>query len=272
MAADKSGVSAASISAPIAMQTRYKPMTRFNILPLFSRSGSCAITCFLVSHFLDMILMRNSTADRSPPMHNCHTEYALDAAFAHAPARAPSRQFEIAECRCQLFLTVLCGVARAVQAVLQQPAHVFITSLAIFWRQLNTNTLLRAGALKYALRTSTNATTFPPRLPVSISDNATFSASSGGVQLWPRVRLVCLRARWASLVVPCQSPPILSPWGLLRRTQAHLWEPSCTSCGDGCTPLLHVLPWRTAPGRATRRSCHPNAILPTDAVPAHRDA
>ena len=264
MAADKSGVSAASISAPIAMQTRYKPMTRFNILPLFSRSGSCAITCFLVSHFLDMILMRNSTADRSPPMHNCHTEYALDAAFAHAPARAPSRQFEIAECRCQLFLTVLCGVARAVQAVLQQPAHVFITSLAIFWRQLNTNTLLRAGALKYALRTSTNATTFPPRLPVSISDNATFSASSGGVQLWPRVRLVYLRARWASLVVPCQSPPILSRW---------LPSPSHASTPLGT--LVYIL-WRrmysTSSRPAVAHSSGPShpPFLSSQCHPSHR--
>ena len=206
-------------------------------------------------------------------VHSCHTEYALDAAFAHAPARAPSRQIEIAGCRCQLFLTVLCGVARSVQAVLQQPAHVFVTCLTIFWRQLNRNTLLSAGALKYALRTSTNATTFPPSAPKAITDNATFSASSGGVQLWPRVRLVCLRARWASLVVPCQSPPILSRWlPSPSHASTPLREPSCTSCGDGCTPLLHVLPWRTAPGRATHRSCHPNAILPTDAVPAHRDA
>ena len=33
--------------------------------------------------------------------------------------------------------TNLCSVARAVQAVLQQPAHVFVTCLVIFWRQFD---------------------------------------------------------------------------------------------------------------------------------------
>ena len=48
----------------------------------------------------------------------------------------------------------------------------------------STDTLLRGGAQKYALRTSTSATTFPPRLPVVISDSTTFSASSGGVDTY----------------------------------------------------------------------------------------
>ena len=43
-------------------------MTRLSILLLFSRSGSHPSTCFLISYFLDIILMRDSTADRCPPI------------------------------------------------------------------------------------------------------------------------------------------------------------------------------------------------------------
>ena len=85
--------------------------------------------------------MRNSTTDRSPPVvmgpvHSCHDMFALDAALPHAWARDPSRQLVFAECRCKLFLPILCGVACAAQAVLQQPAHEFVTCLVIFWRQV----------------------------------------------------------------------------------------------------------------------------------------
>ena len=70
-------------------------------------------------------------------MHCYEDTVALDAALPHTRARAPYRQFEIAECRCKLLLQILCSVARAVQAVLQQPAHVFVTCLVIFWRQFD---------------------------------------------------------------------------------------------------------------------------------------
>ena len=62
---------------------------------------------------------------------------ALDAAFPHTRARAPSLQFEIAECRYQLLLPTLGGVARAVQAVLQQPEHVFVTWLVVLGWQFD---------------------------------------------------------------------------------------------------------------------------------------
>ena len=82
----------------------------------------------------------------------------------------------------------------------------------------STSALLRAGEQRHALRTSTSATPFPARLPVATSDSATFNASSGGDDAYNSglaCSLVFLRdplsrARWASLVVPCQSPPILS--------------------------------------------------------------
>ena len=49
--------------------------------------------------------------------------------FPHTRARAPSRQFEIAECRCQLFFPILCGLTRAVQAVLQATARTCVRRL-----------------------------------------------------------------------------------------------------------------------------------------------
>ena len=63
--------------------------------------------------------------------------FALDAPLPHAWARDPSRQREIPECRCKLFLAIRCDDAGAVQAVLQQPAHVLVTCLVIFGRQFD---------------------------------------------------------------------------------------------------------------------------------------
>ena len=54
-------------SASIVMPSRFHAMTRFSILPLFSSAGFSPITCFLMSYLFDIILMRSSTADRSPP-------------------------------------------------------------------------------------------------------------------------------------------------------------------------------------------------------------
>ena len=109
---------------------------------------------------------------------------ALDTAFPPAWARAPSRQLDIAKCRCQLLLPILCGVVCAVQAAMQQPAHVFATCLMDnLWRQFNTYSS-SCWSVEVHLWTSTNATTFPPRLPVAISDCTTFSASSGGIDTY----------------------------------------------------------------------------------------
>ena len=143
--------------------------------------------------------------------------FALDAAFPHTLSRAPSRQFEIAECRCQpLLLPILCGVARAVQTVLQQPAQGFVTWLVIFWPQFDKYSASCWSAEVRLSHVKTVPQPFLSRLPVAISHSTTFSASSGGVgdvQLWPRVRLVFLRdpprahigLPWLSLVSVCPS-------------------------------------------------------------------
>ena len=124
-------------------------MTRFNI-PLFSKSASSPIFCFLISDFLDILLMRKKFHCRSisagcdlVSVHGCHDMFALDTALPHAWAWDPFRQLEIAECRCKLFLPILCGVAHAVQAVLQQPAHVLVSCLVVLWRHNLSSTFTR---------------------------------------------------------------------------------------------------------------------------------
>ena len=69
--------------------------------------------------------------------------YDLDATSPHTWGRDPSRQLEVAECRYKLFFPIVCGVTRAVQAVLQQRAHVLITCSS---GVNSTNTFLRDGA------------------------------------------------------------------------------------------------------------------------------
>ena len=139
-----------------------------------------------------------STTDRSPPtvMSSpctvCHKVFAVDAAFPHARARASPRHFETAERRCQFFL----GVARAVQAVLQQPALVFVHlpgSLLATVRQL----------LFFVMeRRSTLLARQPVPQPFLHADPWRWRRRR--IQLWPRVRLVMIFLRhelfWICLV------------------------------------------------------------------------
>ena len=110
---------------------------------------------------------------------------------------------------------------------------------------------LRARAQKYALRTSTDFL---------------------NVRLW-RSQIAQLSALPTTVsthtVLPWLSLVSLRPSGLVRRlsqsrTGTPLWELSCTSCDDGCTPPPHVLPWRTAPG-----STHP-PLLSSQCQPSHK--
>ena len=85
----------------------------------------------------DIILVRDSTADLSPPivMSSPRTvailSPPLDVASPHARARTSPRQFQAVERRCQLLFPILCSVACAVQTVSQLPAHVFVTWLEV---------------------------------------------------------------------------------------------------------------------------------------------
>ena len=63
--------------------------------------------------------------------------FTSDTTLPHAWARDPSRQFELAERRCKLLLSVLRGVARALQAARQQSTHVLLSRQVILWRQLD---------------------------------------------------------------------------------------------------------------------------------------
>ena len=158
--------------------------------------------------------------------------FAFDAALPHAWARDPSRQLQIAECRCKLFLPILCGVACAVQPVLKQLAHVFVTCLAIFWRPFDEYSsscwsveIRPSHVNQYHIFSSTFT-----RGDLRQHYFQRFQRRRRRVQLWPRVRLLVLR-----------DPP-RAHVGLLPLSFVSL-RPSCL---DGRLPPPYVLLWRTA--------------------------
>ena len=169
-------------------------------------------------------------------MHGCHDVFTLDATLLHAWARDPSRQLEIAEGRCKLFLPIFCDVTRAAQAVLQQPAHVFITCQVICWRQFN----------EYS----------PSSWSVEIHPNQYHNLSSTFTRGNLRQHYFQRLQRWRRRVQqwPCvcltffRDPPL--------SISAH---PVLIGAFPTLSPPPHVLPWRTAQGPATRLCCHPNA-------------
>ena len=101
-------------------------------------------TCFLISYFLDIILMRNSTAVRCPPivmsspctvattsppvMRPLHTH-------GHALLLVSLRPLSVDACSSSQF----CAAPRvpAVQAVSQQSTHVFVSWLVVLRRQID---------------------------------------------------------------------------------------------------------------------------------------
>ena len=115
------------------------------------------------------------------------------------------------------------------------------------------------------------ATTFPPRSPVAISDRTTSSASSGGLDAY-NSGLACVLYSFATHLaralgfpdcpLSVSAHPVLMGAFPVSRRHTSLWGPSCTACGNGYIPLLHVLPWRTVPDQASRLCCPPNASLP----------
>ena len=215
--------------------------------------------------------METSTADRSPPIvmsspaHGGQEMFSIDAICPHTWARNPSRQLEVAECRCKLFLSILCGVSRAVQAVLQQPAHVFVTCLVILWRLV-----MECRNTPFARRQVPQL--FPPRLPMATPDSTTFRASSGGVEAY-NSGLACVLCPFAThlartLVFPGLSLPLSTHRVLVgaipvSRRHVSLWALSCTSCDDECTPISSRLALATAQDQETHLRCHPNATLAT---------
>ena len=92
------------------------------------------------------------------------------------------------------------------------------------------------------------------------SDSTNFSPSSGGVDAY-NSGLACVLYSFATHLA-CA----LGFLSCSLSVSAHpvlMGALPVTSCGDECTPLLDVLPWRTFPDQVSRLCCHPNAILPT---------
>ena len=120
------------------MPSRLHSVTRFNTLPIFS--SLLLDLVFSRCLFDEKLQRRPLSTDRDVvSVHGYHDLFALDASSPHAWAGDPSRQLEVAESRCELLLPILCGVARAVQALLQLPAHVLIACLVVLWRQFDEN-------------------------------------------------------------------------------------------------------------------------------------
>ena len=146
----------------------------------------------------------------------------------------------------------------------QQPAHVFVTCLVIFWRQFDKHS---SSCSSVEVRPSNvNQCT-----PVAISDSTTISASNGVdaynsgltcVLYSFATHLAHVGLPWLSLV--SLRPSCLDGCLPVSRRHVSLWGRSFTSCDDGCTPLLHVLPWRTASG-----SSHP-PLLSSPCNPSHK--
>ena len=94
------------------------------------------------------------------------------------------------ECRCKLFIPILCRTSCIATA--HTCVHLLAGKPRAVVRQIPFFVLERSSTLS-----STNATTFPPRLPVAISESTTFSASSGGVEAYSS-GLACVLCSFAT--------------------------------------------------------------------------
>ena len=141
-------------------------------------------------------------------VHGCHDMFALDAALPHAWACDPSRQLEIAECRCTLSPPNF-GRRRACRSSCIATARTCARHQAV--RRIH------FFVLEGKSTAFTSATTFPslargdlrqhncqPPRVVALA-RTTWASCTSCIPSRPTSR-----ARWAFLAVPCQSPPILS--------------------------------------------------------------
>ena len=191
------------------MPSRPHPMTRFRILPPFSRSASSPINCFLISYSFEIISMRSSTAGRFPPIvmsslcTDATTCSPLTGTWPHARARDPTRQFEPADRRRKVLLPLLRGVARAVQNVSQQSALVLIARVVTLWRQLDEHSPSRWRLEEQVPRLS-------PWQFLTARLSAPPAAASRLEILALRVSCSPSRPTSRARCVLCRSPPILS--------------------------------------------------------------
>ena len=192
----------------------------------------------------------------SPLMQPCHTQ-------RHTVPLVTSRSSSV---DAKLFLPLLRGVARAIQAVLQQPAHVFVT-----WKSSGDSSRILSfavgrGNTPFVRR---RATAFPPRSPVATSDSTTFSSSDGGVGAY-NCGLPCVLYSFATHLartlgfsgcpLSVSAHPVLM--GAFPVSQARFFVDSCVH--PVTTNVLHLLTscldaqLRVNPHRLC---CHPNATL-----------
>ena len=165
-----------------------------------------------------------------------------------------------------------CAASRVpYRTVSQWPAHALVTWLIVLKWQIDKHLFFRAGAWKYALRTSTRAATIPPRLPwrsqtaeLSASPAAGVDAHSSGLAcvLYSFTTHLARTLGFPGCPLSVSAHPVLM--GALRSRVGTLpWRLLCTSCGNECTPLLLVSLWRTALDQA-----HP-PLLSFQCQPSH---
>ena len=164
------------------MPSRPHSMTRFNILPLFSRSTSSPIKSFLISHFLDLFLMRNSTTDRSP-------QIVMSSLFTVATICLPLMQ------PCHTHGHAIPLVNLRSLSVDVSSAHVLVTCLVILWRQFDKHS---PSCWSVEVRPSHvdqchNLCSTFTRGDLRQHHFQRLQRRRRRVQLWPRVRLVFLR-------------------------------------------------------------------------------
>ena len=215
------------------MPSRSRSMTRLSILPLFS------VWVFADHLFPDLILFGYHLDEvlhcRPLPTdcdvvaaHGCHDVLSLDAASPHARARGSPRQSETAERRYQFLFPIVCGITRSVQALPQQPTHVFVTWLVVLGWKFDEyfsscwNVKVRPPHVDHCQYL---ALTFA-RCDLSQNDIQRLQWRCRRIQLWSGVSCIpsqpISRAREASLAVPCRSPLLPFRVGTSLGTLVHI--------------------------------------------------
>ena len=250
-------------------------MTRFKILPLFSRSASSPTTCFLISYLLGIILKRKSTAERSQPIvMSSPCTVATTCTPLMQPLHTHGDAIPLVNLR-----SLSVDTSSSSHCVRRHPCRTSCIATArtcahhlLFWRQFNKYFSSRWSVEVRPSHVDKchNCSSAFTRGNTRQQDFQHLHRRRRSVQLGSCVGLIFLRDQpCAKIGFPWLSIVSLHPSRLdgcfPRLTQARLslWAPSCTSCGDECTSPPHAWPWHTAQGQAIHLWCRPNATLAT---------
>ena len=202
-----------AVAIPVGDAVQYSP----TLLEVWVSPEHLLLDCVLSGYHLDEEFKRQpfSTNCDVVSMHRCNNVLSLDVTFPHTRARA-SHQFQIAECRCHLLLPVLCDVARATGciAVARTCVHRLAGSPRVVVQRIRFFVLDRRSTPSARQLVLLIVVLVHPWRPPTAQPSAPPAAASTRTALASRASCIPSRpispARWAALVVPCPSPPILS--------------------------------------------------------------